>query len=376
MIAEIVKEIRDGVPAYDRPQDDKAMVLLVSSVEHALRRLADGIGKPQTDRTTGDDWFRRLGRMEFFAGRSMDSVQTAIRIGTRVAWRHLWAAGASAGVPSSTFNTLADALFHYADELSLAAIAGHADAQARVNGTMERRRQRLLRMIISDPPISPLAIEELADDVGWKMPGRVAVVVLEQRAGQRLPQARSISPDVLSDLDGDEPCLVTAEPDRELADLRRELRGRVAAVGPLVPVAQAAQSFDCARRALELALRGVLPADGVIHCSDHLPTLAIYANEFILGQLTERAFRPFADLTSKQRDRLSETLRAWLGARGGINEVAAHLEVHPQTVRYRMNQISDLLDGRLDDPDERFLLDMALRAVPPDSDAPDTATWE
>lgn len=375
MIAEIVREIRDGVPAYDQPQDDKAMQTLVSSVERALRRLADGIGKPQTDRTTSDDWFRRIGRMEFFAGRSMDSVQTAIRIGTRVAWRHLWAAGASAGVPSSTFNTLADALFHYADELSLAAIAGHAEAQARVSGTRERRRQRLLRMILSDPPIAPLAIEELATEVGWQVPDRVAVVVLEARSGQRLPQPRSLSPDVLADLDGEEPCLVSADPDRHLADLGRELRGRVAAVGPLAPMAQAAQSFDCARRALELAIRGVLPADGVVYCADHLPTLAIYANEFILSQLTERAFRPFADLTGRQRGRLSETLRAWLGARGGINEVAAHLEVHPQTVRYRMNQIGDLLEGRLDDPDERFLLDMALRAVPPDSDAPNTGTW-
>jgi DNA-binding PucR family transcriptional regulator len=36
--------------------------------------------------------------------------------------------------------------------------------------------------------------------------------------------------------------------------------------------------------------------------------------------------------------------------------------VHPQTVRYRMRQLRDLFGERLEDPDSRFELALALRA--------------
>ncbi|MPY77122.1 MAG: PucR family transcriptional regulator [Actinophytocola sp.] len=372
MITDIVKEIRAGVPAYGQRRDDELTQVLISSVERAVRRLIDGKGKPRIDGRSNEDWFRRIGRIEYYAGRSMDSMQTAVRIGTRVAWRHLWRAGAAAGVPSSTFNILADALFLYTDELSSAAIAGHTEAQDRANGTAERIRQRLVRMILADPPISPKAIADLADDAGWTVPDSVALVAVDQRPGHRPLHAGSFGPDVLADADRGEPCLVLADPDRHFSELRRKLRGRLAAVGPLVSMAQAVKSLECAHKALDLGRRGVLPSSGVIDCSEHLATLAMHSDEFILSQLTERAFRPFAGLTTRQRTRLSETLRAWLDAGGGISEVAARLEVHPQTVRYRMNQITNLLDGALDNPDERFLLDMALRAIQVrGSDGPD-----
>lgn len=372
MITDIVKEIREGVPAYNLPPDDEVTHTLISSVERAVRRLIDGKDTPRTDGRTDDDWFRRIGRKEFYTGRSMDAAQSAVRIGTRVAWRHLWRAGMAKGVPSTTFNVLADALFHYGDELASAAIAGHTEAQNKADSAVERVRQRLVRMIIADPPISPQTIEQLAADAEWQVPDSIALVAVEQRPGQLPFHASSFGPDVLADPDHAEPCLVISDPARSIRGLRRELRGRAAAVGPQVPLEQAVKSFQCARRALELAHRGVLPSGDVIDCSEHLPTLAMYADEFVLTKLTERAFRPFADLTTRQRDRLSGTLRAWLDACGGINDVAARLEVHPQTVRYRMNQIANLLDGKLDDPGERFLLDMALRAVEvPGSDSPD-----
>jgi DNA-binding PucR family transcriptional regulator len=41
--------------------------------------------------------------------------------------------------------------------------------------------------------------------------------------------------------------------------------------------------------------------------------------------------------------------------------VAAELAIHPQTVRYRMARIRDLIGDLLDDPEQRFALEMALR---------------
>ena len=42
--------------------------------------------------------------------------------------------------------------------------------------------------------------------------------------------------------------------------------------------------------------------------------------------------------------------------------IAAALHVHPQTVRYRMGRLREIYGDRLDDPDARFELELALRS--------------
>jgi DNA-binding PucR family transcriptional regulator len=44
--------------------------------------------------------------------------------------------------------------------------------------------------------------------------------------------------------------------------------------------------------------------------------------------------------------------------------VAAALGVHPQTVRYRMTRLRELFGERLEDPEARFELGLALRVAP------------
>ena len=56
---------------------------------------------------------------------------------------------------------------------------------------------------------------------------------------------------------------------------------------------------------------------------------------------------------------------------GGRRElIAAHLFVHPQTVRYRMAQLRELFGDRLDDPEEVLRLTMALALQPTRPPAP------
>jgi D-lactate dehydrogenase len=60
-------------------------------------------------------------------------------------------------------------------------------------------------------------------------------------------------------------------------------------------------------------------------------------------------------------ERLEPTLRAWLDRPGQIQAIAHELGVHPQTVRYRLRQLRDLFGTRLEDPEARFELALALR---------------
>jgi DNA-binding PucR family transcriptional regulator len=63
-----------------------------------------------------------------------------------------------------------------------------------------------------------------------------------------------------------------------------------------------------------------------------------------------------------QADRLALTLLAWMESADDANAAARRLHVHPQTIRYRLRQVSDLFGDALGDPDTRFQLLLALWA--------------
>jgi DNA-binding PucR family transcriptional regulator len=60
---------------------------------------------------------------------------------------------------------------------------------------------------------------------------------------------------------------------------------------------------------------------------------------------------PLAGQSATSREKLTETLRAWLLHQGRRDDVAAALFVHPQTVRYRVGQLRELYGERLSDPE-------------------------
>jgi sugar diacid utilization regulator len=63
----------------------------------------------------------------------------------------------------------------------------------------------------------------------------------------------------------------------------------------------------------------------------------------------------------RQVARLAETLLAWLESADNAGAAARRLHVHPQTVRYRVRQLTELFGDRLCDPEARFTLQVALR---------------
>ena len=56
------------------------------------------------------------------------------------------------------------------------------------------------------------------------------------------------------------------------------------------------------------------------------------------------------------------TLHAYLDERGSWQRAAARLHLHRNAVVYRMAQINRLMDVDLDDPDQRFAVQLACRA--------------
>ncbi|MEU4834788.1 helix-turn-helix domain-containing protein [Streptosporangium sp. NPDC023615] len=358
---QVIEEITARIPEYARPADENYIRAIRLAVDEALRQFVDRIENPSAP--WDPDVFRTIGRGEANEGRNLDPLQTAMRLGARVAWRRLTEQSEQLGLTPQHLYDLGEAIFVYLDQLADAAAEGYDEARARAAGEIERRRHRLMDLLLSQHPASPEAIADLAKAAGWRLPRVVAGVALEERPGGHRPP--SLPPDVLTGLDRPDPCLIVPDPGGpgRAQTLEMGLRGWKAAVGPAVPLAAAATSLRWAREALDLRRRGVLTERrGLLRCSDHMATLIVFKDEELVSALTEVRLAPLAHLRPSQQDRLAETLLAWLRHGRGAGEVAARLHVHPQTVRYRLRQLEELYGDQLSDPDIRFELEIVLRA--------------
>jgi DNA-binding PucR family transcriptional regulator len=136
------------------------------------------------------------------------------------------------------------------------------------------------------------------------------------------------------------------------ASLLRSLRSTSAVVGPSVPWLDVARSHQRAGRAAGLDLSGLVDPDS------HLAALVLGADADTRADLRKQVLAPLADQRPSTADKLTETLRSWVLNQGRRDAVAAELFVHPQTVRYRVQQLRELYGDRLEDP--QFVLEVTL----------------
>ncbi len=375
-IAEISTAIQSEVAEYTRPFDAGYARALGQAVQHAVDTFIDRVAHPGTPMVAILTEFRGIGATEAREGRSLEPLQAALRLGARVGWRRLCAIAAEQGLDALALGRAGEAIFVYLDELADASAQGYLEARAEFAGERERRRRRLLDLILADPPAPAETVAEAARAAGWPLPARVSVVVLGEPHHAETP---GLPDNVLADWSRPQPCLLIPDPAAagQLAVVAQALAGWSAAAGPAEPLARAAASLRWARRALHLAERGIIRdrgagghrpdgqgpgAQGLIRCDEHLASLMIFGDEELAQALCAARLAPLQRLRPAQRDRLAGTLLVWLQHGCNANEVAARLHVHPQTVRYRLRQVDDLFGDQLRDPDRRFELEIALRA--------------
>ena len=361
---EILAAIREEVPSYARPLDGAFGRGLTAGVEEALSQFLDGIeaGKPMPRSRVYVD----LGRGEMRAGRSLEALLKAYRVGARVAWRRFSAAGVAAQLDPEVLYALAESIFAYIDELSAKSAEGYAVQQSTTVGEQRAQRQRLVRLLVRDPPADPVEVAEVARAAEWRLPERLAALVFaEADAGRvvgRLPR------DVLVETMGDVVCALVPDPDRpgRRGELARAVGARRAALGPTVGWSDAALTLTRARAVLEIAGEGALGTvdqaiGGLLDSQDHLLALLLRGDPRLVQDLVWVRLAPLQALPAGVRARLTETLSAWLACQGRLQATAEQLHVHPQTVRYRMSQVRELLGDTLEDPQLRFETELALR---------------
>ena len=349
---EIVAVIRAELPPYDAAFAGPYEQVIRDGVERALRRFADLLEDPGRADAVDRQVNVGLGRGEFRQGRGLDVLLAAYRIGARVAWRRFVAAGVEADVPATELYALGEAVFAYIDGLSAEAAEGYAAEQSVQAGERQRLRRALIRALVREP-IDEDEVRAAAEAAGWALPNRVAALVSEE-ASERV--AGRIGADVVAArLDGQTVAFVpdVRAPGR-IAQIGLALGQRRGALGPEVGWLQASLSLERARLALE-----VVPSSFVL-AEEHLADLLLAADRRLASELADRVLAPLDDAPDAARAKLTETLEAWLDHQGRVEAVAQALDIHPQTVRYRLGQLRERLDG-LEDPDRRFELAVALR---------------
>jgi PucR C-terminal helix-turn-helix domain len=347
---EVVGAIQREVPGYSRPLSGAFGRGIRLGVEQALSQfVGEGEVAPEV--------YRSLGYGEWTAGRTLDSLQSAYRVGARVAWRRMSQAAAGTGATADAQRQLAEAMFAYIEHIAAESVEGYAGAQLAQAGDLERRRAALFAKLMSVPPLDAASVATAAAEARWTIPATIACLAVPSEAAAAM--VRRLSGDTLHGLLGEWTCIVVPDPSRAEHEARAvaERLGVVATLGPSVAVAETHVSMRWASLAHEL------PASrpGLVVAERRLADIALRASPDIIAALAERVLAPLDGETANSRRRLEQTLHAWLRRLGSQRAVAEELGLHPQTIRYRLARLRELFGDALQDPDARFALEIALR---------------
>jgi len=110
--------------------------------------------------------------------------------------------------------------------------------------------------------------------------------------------------------------------------------------------------------------RKLKPEGGFQHHDELIPYLVLVQNPLLAERYVNRVLGRLLEAERPGKGALLETLEAYL-TRGSVKETAEALKLHRHTVLYRLEKITDLVDGKLDEPavKQRLLLALELRKL-------------
>lgn len=268
---------------------------------------------------------------------------------------------------------LREAILLYSREVAFAAADVYARA-AEARGLWDAR----LEALVVDSILTGEADEELPSRIaalGWHGHGEVCVIV-----GTTPPQfdvdqvrrtARKLSVDVLVGVQGSRLVLVVGraqvgsrsedeEQELSFTEIAQALEpsfgpGYVVLGPEVAALVDAGQSARAALAGFAVA-KAWRSAPRPVEADDLLPERAIAGDALAKQTLIERIYRP---LQAHSTD-LITTLWSYLDNGRSLEATARELFVHPNTVRYRLKRVSEVIGWDATGPREAFILQTAL----------------
>ena len=386
----IVARICADIPDYRLVGEDVVGDVRSITVQHLdliFGALTDG--RPPTDEDFTPT--RAGGARRVHQGISLESFQRAARL-----WGHLlWEAVLEEVDPADPDEReaalfIASRVMEHVDHMSTNVAAGFLDELQGVWSDHEVVRRDLLDALVGGQGDTE-RIRRLARSLKLRLQERYVVVVLrgadalvEEQADQTLSARAALRRIVeaarrnlrcnghsllVGMRHGEVVALCPVEDADENDDIRRRTAALAEAVGPWEvcvgvggshpTIAGVAAGYAEARDAVEIAV-GIGVHGRALHFDevliDHMIRSTPHADRIL-----DSTLRPLLDYDDAKHASLVETLRAYIGAGFNLTRSAEVLQVHPNTVVYRLRRIRELTGRDPQEADDLLLLFLGLK---------------
>ncbi len=367
MAAQIVRQVQEAVPEYASPVGAPRHQVLTMAAQTAARHFLDDAEHLPGQARHVDEMFRRLGYTQAQRGHSLESLDATLRAATRWSWHYLAEFAVDQDLSSAELRELAEAVFDYLEHLRTQLAEGF-DLERRV-GMHERdtARARLFEIFLTDPTprlgtgnslgIDDEVMRALAEAADWPVPDSVVAMAVSYYGD---PPDMPSSSGLLIHIEPRRTLIVcpSANQQKLVKQISRSAPGLRVAISWPVPPAESGSALRWCQRALDLVQLGIIAPTPVVDCAEHATQLWLHAEPSMRQHLCQELLRPLLAETPNSRSILSETLLTWVETRDSAPAIAARLDVHPQTVRYRWKRINELFGESLRDPE--FVVQMTL----------------
>ncbi len=354
-----LKRLDDTLPWYrDMPPARRSAVGLVAQA--GIQSFVSWFEDPNSQPWVAADVFGVAPR-ELLRSISLQETLQLIRVVVQVVEERVVAEDAS----------MREAVLLYSREIAFSAADVYAKA-AEARGLWDAR----LEALVVDSIISGEQEEELASRIaalGWRAQGSVAVIIgpsqnpFDQDALRRT--ARKHHCDVLVGVQGNRVLVVIgrvpSNEDQEpnsvrYYDVLQELQAFFGAgtvvLGPEVSSIAAGNISAKAALSAFAVLRSLSKPPRIIAADELLAERALAGDSLAKASLVDRVYRPL----SNHSPELLQTLVSYLDNGRSLEQTARDMFVHPNTVRYRLKRISEILGWDPTGAREAFVLQVAV----------------
>jgi hypothetical protein len=374
----MAQRIRSDVDAYH----DESLIPF-DSLRRSCTANADLLLK-QLGRTGAQDPSpaRETGRIRAEQGVPLADTLHAYRIGFELVWTEVLAeARTRPEVSDAQLVSQSAEVWALFGRYAEAVAATYRETTAELTSRRQARRSALVEALFSGV-IADRTLWEAARELGLPDRGPYVVVAATADAPGEEPLAGTDAAlrqaqvhfawRLLPDQQIGLAALPTTAAERTCLRVLRRAGARVGISPRFHSLRDTPRALRFARTALA-GLQGTGP--GVARFDDDPLAMVVAAAPDEAAHLVEVVLQPLLDLPAAERARLLDTLEHWYAAAGVATDAARSLFVHPNTVRYRLRRVEELVGRSLSDPRAAADIRAALLAVrrsgaPPGTSAP------
>jgi hypothetical protein len=361
----LVAAYRAEIPQYAHVSDP---LVLADMTAVSLAGLRAWLGFLERDRPVDSELLGPVLeaiRRRAVQGVGVDAMMRAYRIAVRVVWQETL----ELPVDQELIAPLSTRMLEFTDRVTAAVEQAYAEEALRSASEPEFSRSALFEAVLSNQnrdqhhhaaklntPHCVVVVEVPQDASGLALDDLAAALVREARADYWTTRLRSVVAACPIDATGGRDALL-----RRLARFVEARNPFAVAVGAIAEGAdEIRHSYREAVEAMQVGMRLTSVPGALYDCQELAPLASLVADPERARRFAHGCLHPLGRLAD--RGWVLPTLSAYLRCQGRLKEVAAELAVHPNTVRYRLNELRPFLDAHAADGDQSAALLLAVRA--------------